>query len=401
MTPGATASRSDISYASLVDLEFEGPEPTYTTNPPFTGTCDLSLYRRTPSEPQLPELQRSGGANPQPDGSADSPAGLSRKSWLGRKSWNSVKAFMDVKCDESLSPFSMDIDDPDFLSDTKNAKGARKELTQVAGEIMLGQHRCFLYSVTVVGHYARLIGWDRSGALVSEPIDLREDGDKLLAFIYALGHMDDHALGRDPTATLATEAEMKLWQNAVTAKLKADADWKNVLEQAIDDDWPLYKLRSFSLLSEGSRSPFRRGCKGFIALDVATGEFVHLKDFWYADDLERPPEFIVYARLVEAGVRNIPTFLYDGDVPGDVSANAQTTLNHEFDGHLQWYTHGQFVVREVGKPVESYENTRQLTTVFPQVLTAHQDAWDNAGLLHGDINDRSIVIHKGHCLLTD
>ncbi|KAI0777905.1 hypothetical protein BC629DRAFT_616331 [Irpex lacteus] len=422
--------------------------------------CDLALYRKV--VPSALRKRYRGQRNSTM--SAKTSDVTNRKGWLGQKLWHSVMGFIDVKNDRFLRPFSMDTGEPHFLLSTKTARKARGQLVQCVGEIVRRQHRLFLYSVVIVPR-VRLIYWDRGGALVSEPFDVQQEGAKFLSFIYALGCMSDQALGSrevvlsTPRRRLRAQDGIRainrsgfgpfsspefrlrpyliekhrrtlgsMWNDVASLKLDADPDrWKECLEQATADDWPLYKLqvssdnpsrahkrwlehisnkttlplsasREFLVgkqFLEGRRSPIGRGCKRFVALDVETQEFVDLKDFWHFEDPDQLPEFSIYAKLIEADVPNIPIFLCGGHISGI----GQATIAHEFDQRLPKYRHGRFVVCEVTRPLETYANTHELTTVFQDALTAHRCAWENADLLHGDISDHSIVIHDGRGLL--
>ncbi len=196
----------------------------------------------------------------------------------------------------------------------------------------------------------------------------------------------------------AAHGILLVWNDVASLKLDADPDrWKECLEQATADDWPLYKLqvssdnpsrahkrwlehisnktplplsasREFLVgkqFLEGRRSPIGRGCKRFVALDVETQEFVDLKDFWHFEDPDQLPEFSIYAKVIEADVPNIPIFLCGGHISGI----GQATIAHEFDQRLPKYRHGRFVVCEVTRPLETYANTHELTTVFQDALT--------------------------------
>ncbi|GBE84757.1 hypothetical protein SCP_0607370 [Sparassis crispa] len=52
-----------------------------------------------------------------------------------------------------------------------------------ATEACARQHRSFYFSIALSGSHARLIRWDRAGAVVSESIDLHSDAEPICEFL--------------------------------------------------------------------------------------------------------------------------------------------------------------------------------------------------------------------------
>lgn len=128
-----------------------------------------------------------------------------------------------------------------LLSDTQDSAKARSQFATYAAEIMLRQHRTHLYMFYICGWYARVFRWDRSGAVVSQPIDMKTNPRELLNLIYRLAMSDRQAQGFDMTATLASEDDQtKLEQYAPPNRYL-----KEYKALALDnvDDHPLYVVR--------------------------------------------------------------------------------------------------------------------------------------------------------------
>ena len=91
------------------------------------------------------------------------------------------------------------------------SKALARHVAHVA-EVFSRQHRCHVFSIYLNQQAARLLYWDRAGAVVTEPIDISTDqgARQLSEFIYFTSLMDDAALGYDPSAKLATPAEIKM-----------------------------------------------------------------------------------------------------------------------------------------------------------------------------------------------
>ena len=84
---------------------------------------------------------------------------------------------------------------------------------KVAGQIiayaamLLGaQYRTHIFSVLIIKDYARLIRWDRGGAVVTEPVNY-ETESYLLDFLIRYDNASKEIRGHDPTVGLPTDDE--------------------------------------------------------------------------------------------------------------------------------------------------------------------------------------------------
>ncbi|KAF4602929.1 hypothetical protein EYR38_003333 [Pleurotus pulmonarius] len=99
-----------------------------------------------------------------------------------------------------------------FEIDTEDARDAREQLATYVTEHCARQHRTHLFLVYVYFPCARLIRFDRCGALVSQKIDLSVDCTPLIQFYSRFSKMTDTQRGYDPTVKLASDEETKLAQ---------------------------------------------------------------------------------------------------------------------------------------------------------------------------------------------
>ncbi len=353
----------------------------------------------------------------------------------------------------------------DPLPDTNSSRETRGQLAQYAGQIMLRQHRCFVYSVFILQSRARLIYWDRSGAVVSPSFYIKAESNELLHFMYALGRVDDARLGHDPTATLIDfrGEDDKKWEAAAQLLKSSDPELYARVEEAAANNWPKYKVlvsgddcktsterwkatrdqskppaqtavREFLVAKHayGHRSPTGRGCKGYVAFDLKIQTFNFLKDFWRTTLPNYPPESVAYNALESAKVPQVLTFVCGGDVEdahaaGTKTPNLQRSIAHKYskrkDELHHTYQHGRLVIEQVGRELKDYKDSKELAVVLRDALDgrrirlmlslpgsdasclslfpAHRHAWDDASLLHRDISDRNIVIYKGRGFLID
>lgn len=139
-----------------------------------------------------------------------------------------------------------------LLRDNDEALELRSHLAAYAAEIMLRQHRTHLYMFYISGWRARAFRWDRNGAVVSHPIDLRTNRKQLLNLIYRLVMADPRTQGFDTTASLASVTETeKLWVYEPNNTYLEE--YKNImLNNALEH--PIYKV-CISLVSQFQLSP--------------------------------------------------------------------------------------------------------------------------------------------------
>ena len=118
-----------------------------------------------------------------------------------------MKIFIEVNRTERTSGFKFI--SPGFLNNGIDARLSRARIAKYSSEIQLRQHRTHLFSLYICGTYARILRWDRTGAIVSEVIDLKKDWKVLYTVIYRFSKMSPSEQGYDTTAELATEDEVK------------------------------------------------------------------------------------------------------------------------------------------------------------------------------------------------
>ncbi|PIL24567.1 hypothetical protein GSI_12451 [Ganoderma sinense ZZ0214-1] len=302
------------------------------------------------------------------------------------------------------------------------------------------QHRLFSYGFYVQWRWARLLYFDRTGALVSEPFDWTEASSPLHDFVWKFAHMTPEQRGYDPTAQEASYDEMvKVFAAAKSESLpkaiqpyirktflsndkQADHSGMGGLEWDADEA-PVYKLTVTSSApspedvfpdsepkpptTDGSPvqeflvcrphfvadSLVGRCTRGYMAWDVFEGRFCFLKDSWRPLVPGRArPEHLVYERLHSRGVRNIATLVCGGDVGGP-RQQLTTTHNHFPESKRPTpRVHYRIVTKEIGISLMEFANFGELSNIFMFALTAHFMAWDLAGILHRDVSVGNILI---------
>ncbi|KAF8519592.1 hypothetical protein BU17DRAFT_89702 [Hysterangium stoloniferum] len=115
-------------------------------------------------------------------------------------------------------------------------------------------------------------------------------------------------------------------------------------------------------------SPLRPSTRVFKAYCVQTRKLVLLKDTWMLVSNSQTPEHMMYEKLEKHGVRNICTCKEGCDV-------------------LDQFTKTPFfAIAAIAAP------STEMVTAVRDGITAHEDAYDKAEILHRDISSADIII---------
>lgn len=251
-----------------------------------------------------------------------------------------------------------------FLSIPTKGIVAQESLAEQAGCIQRFQHRTCLFSVYIYRTTARLIRWDRAGAVITTPVDYAANPEILLSFLLRISVMTDEELGYDPTVAPADDEQIsELMQHDCPKHLKglfkeAFLDDRAFIQQVTIRD----RVFLIGKLHNGTWSATGRGTKGYIAYNVAEKKLCYIKDDW------RNPrghaEHETYEILRKAQVQNVATCIVGEDVTGP--GQMTTTRAHfkkEIYRNLSNRVHYRIALREIGLPLSEYKNSGQLCEV--------------------------------------
>ncbi|EPQ50689.1 hypothetical protein GLOTRDRAFT_13566, partial [Gloeophyllum trabeum ATCC 11539] len=268
------------------------------------------------------------------------------------------------------------------------------------------QQRTHMFSMIILGGYARIIRWDRAGAVFTERIDYVACPEKLAMFLWHFAHLDRRQQGYDDTAELIEE-DSRL-HNMMMKKI---ADGSKM--SAKDKDLPeAYVLDYFKDSSSGAalgptkpryflvgRPHFTapgmtgRATRGYVALDEENNELVYLKDCWRVDLPDMTREGDVIQLMNNEGVQCVPTLVYHGDIEGQ-----RTSTQEHWSGDtgkpssFRPHQHYRLVVQEVGCPLSDFKHSEELVKVITECIAGHADAFVKAKILHRDISAGNILI---------
>ncbi|EED78182.1 predicted protein [Postia placenta Mad-698-R] len=357
-----------------------------------------------------------------------------QKMYVARPSW----AWADLVMNSH--PFHFAASGEEFLLDTEAAMVRRGQIANYAAAVLRNQHRQFCFMVVAAGCRARLLRWDRSGAVVSKSFDfVRENKDIMFRFLYKYSCMSQEERGYDPTFVEATPADvdaMKAWKAEVMKDKKARlSDYQSqCFDRELAESWPVYRvtipkedlISDISLTpgnkqdqgrsepsasgehicdddlvllvgkpNKNSSSPVGRGMQGYVAYDVRKRRLVYLKDSWRPDLEDAHPEHKTYIHLWQHNVKNIAKLLSGGDVR--IGNRIQRTLAQDCVREVTKVkhlgrVHYRIVFSEVYRPLETYGHSLDMVEVICDALKAHRDAWEKADVLHRDISDGNVMI---------
>jgi len=301
-----------------------------------------------------------------------------------------------------------------FLRDTKAGVDTTGQITAYAAAQLGSQFRTCVYSVLIVKSWARLIRWDRTGAIVTAPIHYNKS-DKLAEFFRRYHKASPKLRGVDTTVTTPTPDEARL------ARICLEADEKAILVK-ITVPSPNSKMEYVVRAPIASHyTPPGRATRGFEAYDVQRCKKVYVKDTWRVDlpGIEREGE--TYELLHKAGVRNLAVCSAAGDISN------HTTVTHHFRNEtwacktaceLVPHHHYRLVMDTVGLNLTSFPSSSVMLSsvrdavycmhflfvcsgqLLILVSLGHKDAVA-AGVLHRDISAGNILIAGKRGILID
>ncbi|KAH9038582.1 hypothetical protein EDB85DRAFT_2141809 [Lactarius pseudohatsudake] len=195
---------------------------------------------------------------------------------------------------------------------TKGAYRVSGQLIAYTSAIHRSQFRVFSFSVVLFSNTGRLLRWDRSGVIYTEPFDWSTQPDTLFEFLWRLNFLSDVKRGYDTTVTSVADDEAE----AALSKLRTYKGLENVTKAdlhkfLVRDDHTLNGQVKYYIAPSAvwdSEALFGRSTFGYIAYDLETTNLVYLKDFWRTDCDGIQKEGDVYRELHDAQ-GELPMFL--------------------------------------------------------------------------------------------
>ena len=302
-----------------------------------------------------------------------------------------------------------------ILREGKACADTLGQITSYAAAQLGSQFRTCVYSILVVKDSARIIRWDRTGAIVTEAIPYNMD-PAIAEFFRRYHKAPSKVRGVDDTISQPTVDEIRLARESL----------------ALGDDTLFVKMTVPVFNSERSYiapvpraqpyTPPGRATRGFIAWDLHRNQKVFVKDTWRVDLPGIEKEGETYRLMEEAQVKNIAPCSASGDVGN------QRTLTHLYENKL-WackakkplvpHCHYRLVLDIIGESLTEFSSSSEMLRCVVDALEgkwqscnasagllisitiAHEEAYMKAGVLHRDISIGNIIIVGGRGILID
>ncbi|KZT10194.1 uncharacterized protein LAESUDRAFT_674007 [Laetiporus sulphureus 93-53] len=371
----------------------------------------------------------------------------------GLPHWSKMRMFIEFKRSNLSDPFGGLKEE----AMTGVRASVRAQVVSYAENVFNFQQRTRVYSIIIFGNYLRILMFDKAGCVVSARISYKKNPTIIGQFLLRFCDSNKRQQGIDTTALRIPEGSLEyaLMDKAPeSVTLEEDFEFiKRSYKESLDKKWPRWKL-----VVEGddylvgkprvkAAGVVGRGTRSYTAYHVKDKAFCWLKDAWRVELPGIDKEGDVLLDLHRAGVEFVPTLLCHGDVEDE--GGVQRTVSQDYpktakeknaseettsqgakaDGPSssksdepaptqpdtiipdRRFTHYRMVVREVGMPLEDFENCRELVELVADGVEAHGQACNKAGYLHRDVSGGNMVIvplkakgdteRKRHGLLID
>ncbi|TFY79829.1 hypothetical protein EWM64_g4185 [Hericium alpestre] len=318
----------------------------------------MSGHRHTSSPESSPTLDSSNSE---------------RTSLRGSVDWTIMEIGLELK-EENEDPFqdpppglsSQAKKDHNFEKDTKAAHSVRGQMIAYAASHQAAQFRSFCFSVLLLKGEARLVRWDRAGAIVTEKFNYTNCADNLVEFLWRFGHMDAESRGRDLTVTSALPEEIQLANQHLPGGSRGNMHKVTIHDDKDNQDhhFLVSSATDWTLAATG------RCTRGWVAFDLATGERAWLKDSWRIDMAEMEKEVDIYRDLNKWKVRNVPTMLQGGDIAG------QSTLTGDYVNEpwccgkheILKHQHCRLALDVIGRKLQDFKTSKELSSAINDAL---------------------------------
>ncbi|EED83810.1 predicted protein [Postia placenta Mad-698-R] len=322
-----------------------------------------------------------------------------------------VSGTSDKECDGAAP--SPQAEKNDFLLQKEGAIESRGQLSDYAMRLMRSQPRQFCFMVVVAGCYARILRWDRAGAIVSEAFEFVEDPSIMVTFLYNYMTMTQEERGFDTSVVAAPRHEideMIAWKVGMVEDGRLSDYHTERFKEAMETKWPIYKVTipREDLISAAelgrkvnkagapkdssqsgsdipaedltlligrplsmSNSPTGRSTIGYVAFDMRGKRLVFMRDSWPLDSPLRTTERTVYKDLWQKRVTNIARPISGGIVKNGDKIHRTITQKYRNTVHgndTRARIHFRLITDEVYEPLDNCKCSYELILVLSDAI---------------------------------
>ncbi|KAF9260071.1 hypothetical protein L218DRAFT_1003150 [Marasmius fiardii PR-910] len=191
-----------------------------------------------------------------------------------------AEIIVEVKISLADDPFE---DDEENLEDTtEDGAGTRGQVTMYATQQLARRHRTHCFSVVIVGTCARLLRWDRAGAIVTSLFDYTEM-PWLTMFFHKYNYADREVRGIDTSVSRLDEywgdANIRRWDVEARQHLELDPHDLLYIFEVYDNDELSVFIGSEPCI-ERTDYLTGRGTRCYRVYDPERKRILFLKDAW-------------------------------------------------------------------------------------------------------------------------
>jgi hypothetical protein len=322
-----------------------------------------------------------------------------------------MEVHIEVKVDKCSDGFQDD-ERRLFEHGSELPANTRAQIIAYAAAHLGSQFRTHVFSVFITGEFARIIRWDRAGAIVTEAFSYCVPDSYLVDFFRRYDASAPKERGMDDSVSFEPLELSEAARARQALNLASDASLlKFRVHEGDSVKYFIGNTRAF----KGCASPMGRATRMFAVLDLEPDTVMCLKDTWRINHPGIDKEGDIYKSL-QAEVSYIPDFICGDDIPG------QRTCSQDFVSctwarvqpkQLRHHQHDRFVLCEVARELTSFETSLELVTTMgdalqgqafrcekqktrlnPTLTLAHKEAYEKARILHRDISSSNIMIDK-------
>lgn len=263
-----------------------------------------------------------------------------------------------------------------FEKSTLRALQNRGQIAAYSSALAGAQFRIHSFSVFISGKWARLLRWDRSGAIVTQRF-LYAEVEYLVDFFWRYSQLpdDDPQRGHDPTVLPlpddyhVSDAEEKARAQLIAANLGVHQEFRTMVIPDRDTAQEFNFLISYPP-RYNRHSPVGRATRPMIAFDLTTEKLVFVKDYWRPHDIYSDKEGDIYRLLETHKVPHIASFWKGNDIKAHITVT-------DFKKSLPWarrsakmasLRHYRMSLEEIGRPLNTFKSSYELTAAIADAM---------------------------------
>jgi len=274
-----------------------------------------------------------------------------------------IDIHMEFKLDPNDDPFR---DHGTFENDSRQSADTKGQITSYTTKQLASQFRTHAFSVIICKDTARLMYWDRSGAVVTQSFSYVEE-KWLATFFWRYTHSSRAVCGVDESVTAPTHADTAYIRKARVA-LELDDDTSFFKFAIYNEEGDISYCFGSKPWFKGNNSPTGRATRVFIVYDPVLERRVLMKDTWRVSLDGMQTEGAIYRRLHAANVSHIPRFLRGGDVTSLFCRTRSHKFARQFGLRLRPHSHYRLILDDIGRDLTSFTTTKELVETMAGAL---------------------------------